>query len=255
VQAPKTMEKVGENNVENTTHAPLKLGRLSNSVDTQKEPSGLGVEPSSISENSVEKSVTRNKDPNSVDSRGSEFDLNSSVTEANVLGWLRLDWKGGTEAEFDELLKSQGYAAEQASQLRQKWLNQGLFRHHSGSLVLTGGEVEKGPPVAVITKVRHVPPGEPCELCHNSAAEWQIMEDNDNTRMCNGCFNRLRANGQKFTFLEGGEAESEKLRRLGMSEDLRDKRSTPANNATPCYSLRSAGKETLTPEAVAGNII
>jgi len=40
-----------------------------------------------------------------------------------------------------------------------------------------------------------------------------------------------------------------------MSEDLGDKRSTPANNATPYRSLRSADKETLTPEAVAGNII
>ena len=40
-----------------------------------------------------------------------------------------------------------------------------------------------------------------------------------------------------------------------MSEDLRDKRSTPANNATPYRSLRSVDKETLTPEAVAGNII
>jgi len=77
--------------------------------------------------------------------RRSEFDLNPSVTEENVLGWLRRDWKGGTEAEFDELLKSQGYAAEQAPRLRQKWLNQGLLRVHSGSLVLIGGEVEKGP--------------------------------------------------------------------------------------------------------------
>jgi hypothetical protein len=40
-----------------------------------------------------------------------------------------------------------------------------------------------------------------------------------------------------------------------MSEDLGDRRSTPANNATSPHSLRSAGKETLTPEAVAGNII
>ena len=40
-----------------------------------------------------------------------------------------------------------------------------------------------------------------------------------------------------------------------MSEDLGDKRSTPANNATPYHSLRSVDKETLTPEAVAGNII
>ena len=40
-----------------------------------------------------------------------------------------------------------------------------------------------------------------------------------------------------------------------MSEDLGDKRSTPANNATPCCSLRSAGKGTSAPDAVAGNII
>jgi len=40
-----------------------------------------------------------------------------------------------------------------------------------------------------------------------------------------------------------------------MSEDLRNKKSTPANNATSPHSLRSANKETLTPEAVAGNII
>jgi hypothetical protein len=40
-----------------------------------------------------------------------------------------------------------------------------------------------------------------------------------------------------------------------MSEDLRDKRSTPTNNATPYRSLRSVDKETLTPEAVADNII
>lgn len=40
-----------------------------------------------------------------------------------------------------------------------------------------------------------------------------------------------------------------------MSEDLGDKRSTPANNATPSHSLRSAGKETSTSGAVADNII
>jgi len=145
----------------------------------------------------------------------SKFDLNSSVTEENVLGWLRLDWKGGSEAEFDELLQTQKYTAEQASRLRQKWVNQGLLRDHSGLLVLTDCEGEEGSSIVAATKVRHVPPGEPCELCHNNASEWQIAEDKDHTRMCNGCFNRLRANGQQFTFLEGGEAESEKLRGAG----------------------------------------
>ncbi len=93
-------------------------------------------------------------------SGGSEFDLNSSVTEDNVLGWLRLNWKGGTQAEFDELLKSQGYNTEQAAQLRQKWLNQGLLRQHSGSLVWIDGEDEKRP-------MQQLGSQEMLELLHN----------------------------------------------------------------------------------------
>jgi hypothetical protein len=42
---------------------------------------------------------------------------------------------------------------------------------------------------------------------------------------------------------------------MASCEDFRDKRSTPANNATPSHSLRSVDKETLIPEAVADNII
>jgi hypothetical protein len=90
----------------------------------------------------------------------SQFDLNSSVTEDNVLGWLRLNWKGGTQAEFDELLKSQGYNTEQAAQLRQKWLNQGLLRQHSGSLVWIDGEDEKRP-------MQQLGSREMLELLHN----------------------------------------------------------------------------------------
>jgi len=93
-------------------------------------------------------------------SGSSEFDLNSSVTEDNVLGWLRLNWKGGTQAEFDELLKSQGYNTEQAAQLRQKWLNQGLLRQHSGSLVWIDGEDEKRP-------MQQLGSREMLELLHN----------------------------------------------------------------------------------------
>jgi hypothetical protein len=95
-----------------------------------------------------------------ISSGGSEFDLNSSVTEDNVLGWLRLNWKGGTEPEFDELLKSQGYNTEQAAQLRQKWLNQGLLRQHSGSLVWIDGEDEKRP-------MQQLGSREMLELLHN----------------------------------------------------------------------------------------
>ena len=62
----------------------------------------------------------------------SEFDLNPSVTEENVLGWLRLDWRGGSEHDLDELVKSQGYPELQARQLRVKWLAEGLLKMHDG---------------------------------------------------------------------------------------------------------------------------
>lgn len=57
----------------------------------------------------------------------SEFDLNPSVTEANVLGWLRLDWKKGTNEELENKIMTQGYSDGQAAQLREKWLDEGLL--------------------------------------------------------------------------------------------------------------------------------
>jgi hypothetical protein len=110
----------------------------------QKEPNDLGESetprsPVSFSEPS--KSLSDVNDHFSVNNKDrSEFNLNSSVTEENVLGWLRLDWKGGTEQEFDKLLMTQGYTAEQAVRLREKWLNQGLFRTHSGILFWADGD-------------------------------------------------------------------------------------------------------------------
>jgi hypothetical protein len=62
----------------------------------------------------------------------SKFDLNPSVTEENVLGWLRLGWRGGSEHDLDELVKSQGYPELQARQLRVKWLAEGLLKVRDG---------------------------------------------------------------------------------------------------------------------------
>jgi hypothetical protein len=55
------------------------------------------------------------------------------------------------------------------------------------------------------TRVKHVKPGEPCEMCKTNAVEYQIMGPEDHTRMCKGCFSQLRANGQQFTIVEDGE--------------------------------------------------
>jgi hypothetical protein len=69
----------------------------------------------------------------------SKFDLNPSVTEENVLGWLRLDWRGGSEHDLDELVKSQGYPELQARQLRVKWLAEGLLKVRDGRVSWTEG--------------------------------------------------------------------------------------------------------------------
>ena len=70
----------------------------------------------------------------------SKFDLNSSVTEANVLGWLRLDWKRGKNEEFEGLIRTQGYTVDQATRLREKWIAEGLLAlDPDGWLVWTRG--------------------------------------------------------------------------------------------------------------------
>lgn len=101
----------------------------------QKEPNDLGeseTPKSPVSFSEPSKSSSDVNDHFSVNNRErSEFDLNPSVTEANVLGWLNLDWKSGAETEFDKLLITQGYTAEQAARLREKWLNQGVFKCRS----------------------------------------------------------------------------------------------------------------------------
>jgi hypothetical protein len=55
--------------------------------------------------------------------------LNPSVTESNVLGWLRQNWEKGSDHDFEDKLITQGYSNEQASQLREKWMNEGLLAY------------------------------------------------------------------------------------------------------------------------------
>ncbi|MGA2767976.1 MAG: hypothetical protein ABSF24_06635 [Candidatus Bathyarchaeia archaeon] len=63
---PESMDKTTLNNVEKEPCTPQELGRLSNSVDSQKEPSGLAVEDSSISKNPLKESVVDERLSNSV---------------------------------------------------------------------------------------------------------------------------------------------------------------------------------------------
>jgi len=88
VSAVKTMLKDHENNVEKPVDTPLGLNKLGH-TDTNIK--------------------------------------GSAVTEANVLGWLRLEWKKGTGEEFEALIRSQGYDAEKVARLRQKWVDEGLI--------------------------------------------------------------------------------------------------------------------------------
>ena len=53
----------------------------------------------------------------------------TAVTVENVLGWLRLEWKRGTDQEFEVLIQNQGYTTEEASKLRAKWIEEGLMAY------------------------------------------------------------------------------------------------------------------------------
>jgi hypothetical protein len=67
VQAPESMEKEEENNVEKGSHTPLELSKLSNSVTSEKAPSGIEAEPPSISsKNSKYKNTEGKSSSNSV---------------------------------------------------------------------------------------------------------------------------------------------------------------------------------------------
>jgi len=91
---------------------------LSSIPETKPNPL---VEPERTSENSLVVDKLGHTDTKSETSvKG------SAVTEANVLGLLRQEWKRGTGEEFEALIRSQGYSAEEAGQLRKKWLDEGL---------------------------------------------------------------------------------------------------------------------------------
>lgn len=113
VTAAETMEKDHEISMPKPVDTGQELGKLGNSVcNVDIGPSSSVVAPTMKNETNI-KSETNIKD--------------SAVTEANFLGWLRQEWKKGTNEEFEALIRSQGYNAEDAAALRQKWLDEGLI--------------------------------------------------------------------------------------------------------------------------------
>jgi hypothetical protein len=177
--------------------------------DTQHKPS---LEPS-LKNNGKTPSGDDNDGIFHTSSGHSGFDLDPSVTEENVLAWLMSTWKGGSEAEFDELLKSQGYNAEQATQLRQKWLNQGLLMQRSGFLVCANGEYEKShgqltrgefddDRIAKVTRLDPPEDGAECCRCRQRKILCWYVEDFDGSRghVCQDCggilLEKLRKRGE-----------------------------------------------------------
>ena len=114
-QAPESMEKTTSDNVEKEPYAPQQLSKLGNVVTTVEQPSSLQIEPSSISEKAVEKSVTRNKGSNSV----------TSVQE--VLERVRAVFVEGTEEEWVKHAVEYGLSESEASRLFESLKGSELF--------------------------------------------------------------------------------------------------------------------------------
>jgi hypothetical protein len=55
------------------------------------------------------------------------------------------------------------------------------------------------PPSEGNVLLHHVLPAEPCELCGESAVEWEFQHDSQTLRRCNTCINTLRSKGFRFT--------------------------------------------------------
>jgi hypothetical protein len=142
------MEKVHHNYMERiillNPGFPRNNHKPESSPISEKEANDLGDSETPKSLSSIPEPPKGTSDVNDHFSDNNEdsskFDLNPSVTEENVLGWLRLNWKGSTEQELDKRLMTQGYTAEQAKRLRVKWLSQGLLRNRLGMTVWANGD-------------------------------------------------------------------------------------------------------------------
>lgn len=118
VQAPFTMEKT----MEKSPSAPPELNKLSNSVDSKKEP----PESSSIFKNSKEKSAVGESSSNSVTTPGIQMP-NPSVQE--VLEFVRARFVEGTEEEWLCLALEAGCPEEDARALLERLKAEALFWH------------------------------------------------------------------------------------------------------------------------------
>ena len=146
------MAKVHENYMERirilNPGFPRNNHKPESSPISEKEANDLGESQTPKSSSSIpepSKSASDVNDHFSDNNKDkSKFDLNPSATEENVLGWLRLDWRGGSEHDLDELVKSQGYPELQARQLRVKWLAEGLLKVRNGRVSWAEGADSDG---------------------------------------------------------------------------------------------------------------
>lgn len=111
MQASESMVKTEENNVERGPHTPQELGSLSYLVTNEREPS----EPSISSRNLEEKSVTSNKEANSV----------TSVRE--VLEFVRSRFVEGTQEEWVAFAVEAGFSEKEAEALFESLKGEELF--------------------------------------------------------------------------------------------------------------------------------
>jgi len=114
-QAPRSMEKEEEKNVDKGLDTPQQLGKLCNLVTSKIEPSNLPIEDSSIFENAKEKNAV-----------GKE-NSNSATTVQEALEFVRSRFVEGTEKEWISFAVEAGLSGKEAESLFESLKGEELF--------------------------------------------------------------------------------------------------------------------------------
>jgi len=114
-QAPRSMEKEEEKNVDKDLDTPQQLGKLCNLVTSETEPSSLPIENSSISKNAKEKNAVGKENPNSV------------TTVQGALEFVRNRFVEGTEEEWIGFVVEAGLSVKEAESLFESLKGEELF--------------------------------------------------------------------------------------------------------------------------------
>jgi hypothetical protein len=114
-QAPRSMEKEEEKNVDKDLDTPQQLGKLCNLVTSEIGPSSLPIEDSSMFKNAEEKNAVGKKNSN------------SATTVQDALEFVRSRFVEGTEEEWIGFVVEAGLSGKEAESLFESLKGEELF--------------------------------------------------------------------------------------------------------------------------------